>query len=157
MRPVIVRLLRDRARSTTELAEKLGLAKGTVAHHLKTLERAGLVRVVRTRKVRAMTERFYGRTARLFVVQCESAPGEASKATFAAASLRRASEEIASAPFDADRSMIGLLHVRLSDEDVQRFVRRLRRLVHEFSAAEDARGAAHTLVAAIFPQPEEEV
>jgi len=31
------------------------------------LEKAGLVRVVRTRKVRALTERFYGRTARLFI------------------------------------------------------------------------------------------
>lgn len=155
MRPVIVRLLRDRAQSTTELAETLGLAKGTVAHHLKTLERAGLVRVVRTRRVRAMTERFYGRTARLFVVRCESAPGEASTAAFAAQSLRRASEEIATAPFDVERATIGLLHVRLADEDVQRFVRRLRRLVHEFSAAEDARGAPHTLVAAIFPRPAE--
>ena len=62
-------LLRERAQSTTELAEQVGLAKGTVAHHLKVLEAAGLVRVVRTRKVRALTESVYGRVARLFLLK----------------------------------------------------------------------------------------
>lgn len=153
MRPRIVRLLRDRAQSTTELAQSLGLAKGTVAHHLKTLKRAGLERVVRTRKRRAMTERFYGRTARLFVVRGESAPGTGTRTSFAAASLRQASEEIATAPFDENRSTVALLHVRLGDEDLQRFVHRLRRLAKEFSAAEDPRGEPYTLVASIFPRP----
>jgi DNA-binding transcriptional ArsR family regulator len=62
-------LLRERALSTTELSEAIGLAKGTVAHHLKVLEAAGLVRVVRTRQVRALTEKVYGRVARLFVLK----------------------------------------------------------------------------------------
>ena len=65
----IVALLRERAASTTELAEQVGLAKGTVAHHLKVLEAAGLVKVVRTRRVRALTESFYGRVARLYVLK----------------------------------------------------------------------------------------
>ena len=42
------------------------MPKGTVGHHLKVLETAGLVRVVRTRQVRALTEKYYGRVARLF-------------------------------------------------------------------------------------------
>jgi len=65
----IVAVLRDRAASTTELAEEIGLAKGTIAHHLKVLEGAGLIKVVRTRRVRALTESFYGRVARLFVLK----------------------------------------------------------------------------------------
>ena len=69
MRLRIVAILRERAATTTELAEQVGLAKGTVAHHLKVLENAGLVKVVRTRRVRAMTESFYGRVARLFVIK----------------------------------------------------------------------------------------
>jgi hypothetical protein len=35
------------------------------------LAAAGLVRVVRTRRIRAIDERFYGRTARMFVVALE--------------------------------------------------------------------------------------
>ena len=65
----IVALLRERAATTTELAGKIGLAKGTIAHHLKVLEAAALVKVVRTRQVRALTERFYGRVARLYVIK----------------------------------------------------------------------------------------
>ena len=65
----IVAILRERAATTTELAENVGLAKGTVAHHLKFLESAGLVKVVRTRRVRALTESFYGRVARLYVLK----------------------------------------------------------------------------------------
>ena len=65
----IVAILRERAATTTELAENVGLAKGTVAHHLKVLESAGLVTVVRTRRVGALTESFYGRVARLYVLK----------------------------------------------------------------------------------------
>ena len=45
--------------------------QGTVGHHLKVLERGGLVRVVRTRQVRALTEKYYGRVARLFVLKTD--------------------------------------------------------------------------------------
>src|SRR5207237_4201738 len=60
LRSTIVILLREHAHSTTELAQELGLPKGTVGHHVKVLEKAGLVQVVRTRKVRAVTENSYG-------------------------------------------------------------------------------------------------
>ena len=62
----IIGLLGQRAASTTELAAALDMPKGTVGHHVKVLEKAGLVRVVRTRQVRALTEKYYGRVARLF-------------------------------------------------------------------------------------------
>src|SRR5258706_2583935 len=66
IRRAIVDLVLERAATTTELATALGRPKGTIDHHLKVLEKAGLVQVVRTRKVRAMTERYWGRTARTF-------------------------------------------------------------------------------------------
>jgi DNA-binding transcriptional ArsR family regulator len=56
----ILAITRDRPASITELAARLGRPKGTVGYHLKVLERAGLVRVVRTRRVRAVTEKYYG-------------------------------------------------------------------------------------------------
>jgi DNA-binding transcriptional ArsR family regulator len=77
LRSKIVVLLRERALSITELAEELHTPKGTVGHHVKVLEDAGLVRVVRTRRVRAVTEKFYGRTARLFLLKGEKPPAVA--------------------------------------------------------------------------------
>lgn len=63
----IVHLLLERAATTTELAAALRKPKGTVGHHLKVLEYAGLVHVVRTKLVRAIEARYYGRTARVFL------------------------------------------------------------------------------------------
>ncbi|WP_405606762.1 helix-turn-helix domain-containing protein [Streptomyces sp. NBC_00076] len=39
----------------TQIAERVGLAKGSSSYHVRLLERAGLVKVVRTRKVRGVT------------------------------------------------------------------------------------------------------
>ena len=43
VRTTIIALLRERARSTQQLAHELRTPKGTVGHHLKVLERAGLI------------------------------------------------------------------------------------------------------------------
>jgi DNA-binding transcriptional ArsR family regulator len=64
LRTTILSLLHERAATVTELAVAVGRPKSTVAHHVRVLTEAGLLQVVRTRRVRAIVERFYGRTAR---------------------------------------------------------------------------------------------
>lgn len=66
LRKAICDLVLERAMTIGELAARFGRPRGSVAYHVKVLEEAGLLKVVRTRKVRAITERFYGRTARTF-------------------------------------------------------------------------------------------
>jgi DNA-binding transcriptional ArsR family regulator len=149
LRARIVVSLRERAKSTTELANSLGLAKGTVAYHLKVLERAKLIRVVRTRKVRAVTERYYGRTARLFLFKSsDDADGEGVR-DVAAASLRTVAEEMLPS-VDDERTSFAVLRARLSDDDAQRFARRLNRLHREFMAADDPRGEPFGIAVALY-------
>ena len=149
LRAEIVVLLRERAHSTTELAEKLGLPKGTVGHHVKVLEKAGLIRVVRTRQVRALTEKLYGRTARLFLFKSsDDADGEDVR-NVAAASLRTAVEEMLPLG-DDDRTTFAVLRVRLTDADARRFVRRLDKLTVDFIAADDPDGEPYGLAEAMF-------
>jgi DNA-binding transcriptional ArsR family regulator len=45
--------------SAKGLAERLGMTHGKIGHHLKVLERAGLIHVVETRQVRALTEKVF--------------------------------------------------------------------------------------------------
>src|ERR671932_2410668 len=71
VRTTILSLLHERAATVSELAVALERPKSTVAHHVRVLAEAGLVHVVRTRRVRAIEERFYGRTARMFYVSVE--------------------------------------------------------------------------------------
>jgi DNA-binding transcriptional ArsR family regulator len=147
LRGKIVRRLRERARSVSELADELRLPKGTVAHHVKVLEKAGLVRVVRTRKVRALTERYYGRVARLFLVQSEEYP-DADRA-FAASGLRIAADELR--PADGRESSFGHVYARLSLEDAKRFKRRLDKLFDDFRARETPDGDLYGFVSALYP------
>ena len=74
LRTTILGLLHERAATVSELAAAVERPKSTVAHHVKVLNEAGLVQVVRTRRVRAIEERFYGRTARMFYVGVERSP-----------------------------------------------------------------------------------
>ncbi len=149
LRTRIIVLLREHAHSITELAELVGLPKGTVGHHVKVLEKAGLVRVVRTRKVRALTERYYGRTARLFVFKSTDDAGGEDVRNLAAASLRTAAEEMLP-PDDDDRTTFAILRMRLTDADARRFARRLEKLEHDFMAANDPNGKPYGLVATLF-------
>lgn len=144
LRSHIVTLLRERARSTQELSHELGIPKGTVGHHLKVLERAGLIRVVRTRRVRALTEKFYGRTARLFVFQAED---PADERPLGATLLRQAGRELERAPTGAS---FGLPRARLTPKDARRFERRLHRLADDLLAAESPAGRPYALAFALW-------
>ncbi len=60
----ILNLILERAATVSQLADALKKPKGTIGYHAKVLADAGLIRVVRTNKVRAMTEKYYGRVGR---------------------------------------------------------------------------------------------
>ncbi len=127
----------------------LQVPKGTVGHHLKVLEKAGLVRVVRTRKVRALTEKYYGRVARLFILKTDpEGTDDLKRNALAAMMLRQASDELLASGVEKETSAI--LHVRLAPRDLVRFQKRLNRLVRDFQHAEDSDGAMHALAFALF-------
>jgi DNA-binding transcriptional ArsR family regulator len=149
LRARIVVMLRERAQSVTELAEKLGMPKGTVGHHVKVLESAGLVQVVRTRRVRAVTEKYYGRTARLFLYETSDGTREDVR-NIVAASLRLAAEEILPVDEEDAAACSGVLRVRLSDADARRFDRRLGKLMNEFRARDDPDGRPYGLAIALY-------
>ncbi len=50
-----------------QIADKLGIAPGTIGHHLQVLEAAGLAQIVARRLVHGITAKYYTRTARIFV------------------------------------------------------------------------------------------
>src|ERR1700750_2427879 len=68
VRATLLELLLERAATVTEMAKAVDRPKGSVAYHVNLLVDVGLPRVVRTRKVRAIDERYYGRVARTYYV-----------------------------------------------------------------------------------------
>ena len=148
----IIGLLGQRAASTTELAAALDMPKGTVGHHLKVLEKAGLIRVVRTRQVRALTEKYYGRVARLFELKGVDTDEELRVGAISAMMLSHAADEAAEAIAD-EKGKTAIGRVRLTAKDAARFTRRLDRLQEDFRDAADPEGELHVLSIALFRSP----
>jgi DNA-binding transcriptional ArsR family regulator len=150
LRARIIVMLRERAHSVSELAAKLEMPKGTVAHHVKVLESARLVKVVRTRKVRALTEKYYGRSARLFLYESADTGGYEDVRNIVAASLRVAAEEILPVDEEDAAACSGVLRVRLNDADAKRFEKRLGKLMDEFRARDTTDGTPYGLALALY-------
>lgn len=134
----IISLLTERAATTSQLAEALGQPKGSVGHHLKVLESAGLIRVVRTRQVRALTEKYYGRTARLFMFS----DMDESEATEPFMFFRQAMNEYVDP--DPEGPEAGgwstLRHARIPAEKAQEFYEKVLELADEFAEYESVLG-----------------
>ena len=75
LRVTLLDLVLERAATVKELAAAVGRPKSTVAYHVNVLVDAGMFQVVRTLRVRAIDERYYGRTARVFFIGVVNLPG----------------------------------------------------------------------------------
>jgi DNA-binding transcriptional ArsR family regulator len=149
LRTTILGLLHERAATVTELAVALDRPKSTVAHHVKVLTEAGLVRVVRTRRVRAIEERFYGRTARMFYVSVErSADGEQMPRDFNDFEVA-ARESVAAYE---DGKLWGFIrHARISEAQASEFWGRMAELVTEFDQLPRSGQTMYGFAVGVYP------
>jgi DNA-binding transcriptional ArsR family regulator len=148
-RNVILGLLHERAATVTELAVALDRPKSTVAHHVKVLAEAGLIRVVRTRRVRAIEERFYGRTARMFFVGVERGPeGEEMPRDFN--DFEVAAHESAGA--FRDGKLWGFIrHARITEQQAGEFWQRFHELVDEFDRLPRSGETMYGFAVGVYP------
>jgi len=141
----IVRLLTERPASVSQLAAALGKPKGTVGHHVKVLEDLGLVAVVRTRKVRAVTEKYYGRVASTFLFPHleEGDPG-------ARSFLIEAFDEMRP-PGQGDTALVTVRHARIPAHRAAEWEERLFSLTEEFAASGGGGATTYGLLVAFYP------
>ncbi len=142
-REEILSLLSERAATTSQLAVALGKPKGSVGYHVKVLEQAGFVHVVRTNKVRAMTEKYYGRTARTIIF------GKAggNDPFFMLDDVRREGVAVEGEPLP----MFTMRRARISEERAVEFTERLLELAGEFIDLPREGDRMFGLVAGVYP------
>lgn len=150
-RAQIVGILLERAATTSELATVLDRPKGTVGHHLRVLADAGLVRVVRTERVRALEAKYYGRTARVFYFQHVEDAVPAAPRT-----LRRAADEVATAldhrGVNERRTVdVNRRDARIPERRAHAFAERLGELMMEFAEEPREGETTYALVYGVFP------
>jgi DNA-binding transcriptional ArsR family regulator len=101
----------------SQLAAVLGSNKGNIAHHLKVLTAAGLVRTAGTRQVRGGTERYYQRSASRLEYDADTT----------AVAFRAIAEEIAAAE---PGPLLVLRSIRLTAEHASQLQETLHALAH---------------------------
>lgn len=144
VRGLILDLVLERATTVTELAVALDRPKSSVAYHVDVLVDAGLLQVVRTRRVRAVEERFYGRTGRTIVVGYSPTPDGAVRQDF----LTRAhAEAVVDVPTDMRST---LRHTRIAPEHAAAFFDRVAELAEEFTTLERSGDTVFGFVAAVY-------
>jgi DNA-binding transcriptional ArsR family regulator len=149
VRTTILHLLHERAATISELAAALERPKSTVAHHVKVLVENGLVQVVRTRRVRAIEERFYGRTARMFYVGVERGPeGEEMPRDFN--DFEVAARESAAA-FREGKLWGFIRHARIGEQQASEFWERMSELVDEFDRLPRSGDTVYGFAVGIYP------
>ena len=150
LRNTILSLLHERAATVTELSAAIGRPKSTVAHHVRVLADAGLVRVVRTRRVRAIEERFYGRTARMFYVDVERTAGGSTDVLLDFNDFEVAARESAAAYQDG--KLWGFIrHARISDAQASAFWERMAELVAEFDQLPRSGDTMYGFAVGVYP------
>jgi DNA-binding transcriptional ArsR family regulator len=148
LRTTILGLLHERAATVNELAVALERPKSTVAHHVKVLNETGLVQVVRTRRVRAIEERFYGRTARMFYVVERSPGDEELPRDFN--DFEVAAGESAAAYRDG--KLWGFIrHARISEAQASEFWERMAELVAEFDQLPRSGETVYGFAVGVYP------
>ncbi|MEH0821412.1 MULTISPECIES: helix-turn-helix domain-containing protein [Micromonospora] len=149
LRSTLLELLLERAATVNEMARAVDRPKSSVAYHVNQLVDAGLLRVVRTRRVRAIEERFYGRVARTYYVGALSR-AEDKQVVSRMNGLAEAAAEAAAA-HAADELRCTLVHARIPIEDVREFWAEVQALARRFAQIPRAGDQVYGFAAGLYP------
>ncbi len=149
LRTTLLDLLHERAATVTEMAQAVDRPKSTVAYHVNQLVGAGLLRVVRTRRVRAIDERYYGRVARTVYIGVLNRP-EDKQVVAAINGLAEAAAESASA-HAADELRCTLMHARIPIEEVRTFWAQVQDLARRFGQIPRAGDQVYGFATGLYP------
>jgi DNA-binding transcriptional ArsR family regulator len=149
LRSTILDLVLERAATVAELATALNRPKSTVAHHVNVLVDAGMLHVVRTRRVRAMEERFYGRTGRTLKLTVARRPGDTETPVCVNGLSVAAAESVPA--HEADTLYSTLRHARIPAATASEFWRRVEVLIREFTQLPRSGETVYGFAAGLYP------
>jgi DNA-binding transcriptional ArsR family regulator len=149
LRGILLELVLERAATVTELALAVDRPKSTVAYHVNQLVDAGLLKVVRTQRVRAIEERYYGRVARTIYIGALSSDEDIALVAnvdglaTAYGESRRAKE--------ADDLRCTLVHARIPIDDVRAFWAEVQEVARKFAQIPRSGDQVYGFVAGLYP------
>ena len=135
--------------SIQELAQALGMAKGTIGHHVRVLESAGLIRLAETKRVRGVTEKRYLRVARQF--RLPETEEDGADPEVGMLPIRSAlAEARPGRGKKSDPSMSLVVRARMPAARAKRFADLINQIAAEFADGAPGTGETFGLVGAIY-------
>jgi DNA-binding transcriptional ArsR family regulator len=158
---ILGRLL-DGPASIQELSRSLGMAKGTVGHHVRVLDRAGLIRLAEKHRVRGVVEKRYARVGRKLRLPDQESELASEHPDMATLPLRSALAEATLSSDPDDPTTAVVMRARMSADRARRFGQMLDALAAEFAEGAPGEGEVFGFVGAIYvpdwasgdPEPE---
>ncbi len=151
----ILGVIQNQPQTAKQLADRLGIAPGTIGHHLQMLEEAGLAQVVARRLVRGIVAKYYTRTARIFEFELprDVLGGGSMNLDFLAQARTELAESLAAGEGDPEFCG-GLPHARLSAERAQHYNARIQALMDDLVREPlDPEGTVVGLCAVLYVAP----
>jgi DNA-binding transcriptional ArsR family regulator len=149
LRTTLLDLVLERAATVAELAAAVNRPKSTVAHHVNVLVEARMLRVVRTRRVRAIDERYYGRTGRTIYVAVVRRPGDTETPVCVNGLSVAAAESVPA--HEADRLYSTIRHARIPAQTASQFWQRVDALIREFTQLPRSGDTVYGFAAGLYP------
>ena len=146
---ILGRLLEGPA-SIQELARSLGAAKGTISHHVRVLDRTGLIRLVEEHRVRGVVEKRYARVGRQFRLPERETSLAVEHPELGTLPLRQAIAEASPSSGADDPSMSFVMRARMPAARAHRFANLLNELAAEFADGAPGEGETFGIVAGIY-------
>ena len=137
--------------SIQELAQALGMAKGTIGHHVRVLEGAGLIRLAETKRVRGVTEKRYLRVARQF--RLPETEEDGADPDVGMLPIRSALAEARPSRGKNEPSMSVVVRARMPAARAKRFADLINQIAAEFADGAPGTGETFGLVGGIY-QPD---
>ena len=134
--------------SIQELAVALKVAKGTIGHHVRVLEGAGLIRLAETNRVRGVVEKRYLRVARQF--RLPDADTRGADPDIGTLPIRAALAEARPGKGKTDPSTSFVVRARLPAARAKRFADLINQIAQEFADGAPGSGETFGLVGAIY-------
>ena len=149
LRSQLLELVLERAATITEMAAAVDRPKSSVAYHVNLLHDVGLLRVVRTRRVRAIDERLYGRAARTYYVGALTSD-EDRQLVAPINGLAQAAVEAGPAHV-ADELRCTLVHARIPVESAREFWAEVQALARQFAQIPRSGSQVYGFAAGLYP------
>ncbi|MEV6763489.1 winged helix-turn-helix domain-containing protein [Streptomyces sp. NPDC051105] len=138
----MVNAFRQRPATLRQLADALGMSKGTIGYHVRVLREAGLVRLAETRQVRGGTEQYFALVSKSFKLHQDAAAGPEFLINAALG------EMLPDGPGQASHTT--LRHLWLTEAEARALELRLHAMAAEPHPTDPAHGEPYGLLVSLF-------